>query len=131
MQYAASLFPDSYEESYADYYIDGSTRDNDVCSYYCQYYDYYDNSSIIDEYYYNYITLTFDAVSGDLVEFFCCNTSTEEALRITNDVLALLGIDYIATADIIDGFDFCENCLIEGASGEGYSVTSLSFFLEE
>lgn len=126
IQYAAQLFSNSYEEIYPYYLVDGSTRDNTVYSYYYLFYDYYDNTNFD-----NSITLVFDAVSGELSSIYCYHDSAEDAVKMANEALKLIGINYTATTDIIDNFDFYGNCLIEGYFAEEYYTIEIEFYTGE
>lgn len=91
------------EYSYTNYWVWGSAEFQDVKSYYSVSYE-FSNPENWD----NYITLAFDAVSGDFIGVDIYNPSKEEALRIANEMFKILGgtytiTDTLAEASTYDG----------------------------
>lgn len=128
--YAEKSFP-SYE-TYTDtfYWVWGSIEYQDVQSYYRKTYVFYDTNNID-----NYIYFEFDAVSGEFssVEIYHENKAT--ALRMANDILALLDIDYTVTEEIIEDYTFAENFSFSGYDagpyGGNYYNVSISVYYPE
>lgn len=100
---AKDAVKDAEEYSGTYYWVWGSTEYQDVESYYSVSYE-FSNPENWDD----YITLTFDAVSGDFIGVDIYNPSKEEALRIANEMFKILGgtytiTDTLAEASTYDG----------------------------
>jgi len=83
----------NYEKtSYTSYWVWGSAEYQDVQSYYSVSYEFADPDN-----WDNYITYTFDALSGDFIGVDIYNSSKDEALRIANEAFKTLGGTYAIT----------------------------------
>lgn len=81
----------------AYYWVWGSAEYQDVASYYSVSYE-FSNPDNWDD----YITLSFDAISGDFIGVDICNPSKDEALRVANEIFQTLGGTYTITGDIAE-----------------------------
>lgn len=116
--YAASSYTsvDYYTDSY--YYVFGNVYDDTVGSTYvteCCYYDM--------EHTDNAIWFIFDAVSEDLAAIYVDHADFNEALRMMNDLIAMMGVDYTLTAKDVESYIYIDDmCFGYDAAEEYYSI---------
>lgn len=93
IHYATTAFPSGYMESGTFYQVSGNEISDTVASYYYEEYYCMDTTNQ-----YNVIDLYFEAVTGNFYSVDVYNASKEEAFRMANELLAVLGES--ATLDI-------------------------------
>lgn len=115
LDYAGNAFADCEVSSNSFYWVWGSTEHNNVQSFYTKDYTYYDASS-----WDNSISITFDAVSGGFSSVDIYHEDKETALRMANELLALLGVDYTVTAEVAEEYTFIQNLYFSAYDGSQY-----------
>lgn len=115
LDYAEAAFTSSNRYNDKFYWVWGSTKYNDVKSYYSVEYRYTDTNS-----WDNSITLDFDAVSGEFIAATVCNASKDEAFRMANELLKLLNIDYEITQEAAESYTCTNGLAISGYDAAEY-----------
>ena len=130
MDYAKNNISNCEASSDTYYNVWGSVEFRDVQSYYTRDY-YFTDSSNWD----NSITFTFDAVSGGLASVDIYHEDKDTALGMANEILALLGVDYTVTAEIVEDYTFAKNFSFSGYDaseyGDNYYNVSFSVYYPE
>lgn len=86
INYVTTVFANDYEQSGSFYYVYGNVADNSVESQYFTEYYITDNTNG-----YNVVDLYFEAVTGYFHAMDIYSSSRDEAFRMANEILALLG----------------------------------------
>lgn len=125
----AKLFFDK-SSTYSLYWVWGNVNQNDIQSFYTKDYEFSDSNNAN-----NMMTFEFDAVSGDFVSVNIYHEEEAEAIRLVNDLLAILEVDYTVTSDIVEEYTMAHNFAFTGydgaAFGENYYYTSFSVYYPE
>ncbi len=130
LDYAKNAFTKCDTSTDTFYWIWGTVEFNDVKSYYTK--DYYFTDTTNPD---NFITLEFDAVSGEFAFADICHENKETALRMANEILALLDIDYTITAETAENYTFARNFSFSAYDastyGDNYYNVSFSVYYPE
>ena len=125
----AKLFFDK-SSTYSLYWVWGNVNQNDIQSFYTKDYEFSDSKNAN-----NMLTFEFDAVSGDFVSVNIYHEEEAEAIRMVNDLLAILEVDYAVTSDIVEEYTMAHNFAFTGydgaAFGEDYYYVSFSVYYPE
>ncbi|MBQ9118758.1 MAG: hypothetical protein IJY09_01735 [Lachnospiraceae bacterium] len=117
--YAENAFKEFYLSDYVGYYVWGSIEYESVESYYQEDYTYYDDAEFS-----NSIELTFDLVSGELGRINVRNVDQAEAIRMTNELLQIVDVDFTVTEENMEEYNEIENVVVSGYEGSSsYSIS--------
>lgn len=125
--YAKIYFDES--STYTAYWVGGYALYDDVHSFYTT--DYYFTDSNNEN---NVLILQFDAVTGDLISVNLYYQYQEEAIRMTNEILSVLEIEYAISARTLKDYVVAYNLAFTGYDGadigEDYYYISFSVCYE-
>lgn len=113
--YSKNAIPNCKTSTDTFYWIWGSIEYQDVQSYYSE-----DHSFTDSKNWDNSLTFCFDAVSGEFASVDIYHEDKDTALAIANDILALLGVDYTVTAEIVEDYTYAKNFSFSGYDGSEY-----------
>ncbi len=101
---AEAAFPGCDKSISSYYWVWGNASYNNVLSYYSTEYDFTDSEN-----WDNNIALTYDAVSGEFISVDIYHSSKDEALRIANEMFAVLGGTYTITAEMAEEYTYTDD----------------------
>ncbi|MBQ8189603.1 MAG: hypothetical protein IJZ44_07465 [Lachnospiraceae bacterium] len=111
---AETAIPNCEKDTYSFYWIWGGIQYNDVQSYYSMDYEFNDPNN-----WDNSITISLDPISGEFISVDIYYASKEDALRIANEMFAVLGGTYTITDKMVEEYAINE----DGFSFSGYDGT--------
>lgn len=124
LAYAPTYFNEY--STYTSYWVGGYAQYNDVQSFYTT--DYYFSDSNNEN---NLLIIEFDAVTGALISVSLYYQYQEEAVRIINEILSVMEVDFAVSAHMLNEYTEAHNFAFSGFDGAefGEDYYYISFYV--